>query len=235
MGIETFGRDEFLADYWTYAAGQHVTFLGPTGCGKTHLKWQLLQCTATRDVPATVLAFKPRDRTTTEWAKKLGYFKIGEYPPPISPRRLLSKPIGRVLWPKHSYDPDIDDPIHARIFRAALLDAYKRGNQIIDVDEILDAVDLELETSMRTLWTRGRSQGAGLWAGSQQPFEIPKHAYRQAEHLFIAKDSDSVSRQRYGQIGGMDADSVRAWVMGLKKHQFLYIRRTGPAVCIVDK
>jgi hypothetical protein len=77
--------------------------------------------------------------------------------------------------------------------------------------------------------------GAGLWAGTQQPFHIPTHAYRQAEHLFIAKDPDKRSRERYDEIGGLDSGTVRAWVLALRKHQFLYLRRSGPAVCIVDK
>jgi len=237
MDIVTFDRQDFVDNYWDYKAGQHVTFLAPTDAGKTNLKFQLLEVTATRKVPALVLASKPRDATTSRWLKQLEWPIIKQFPPPPNVKSLVSKPTGRILWPAHSYDPDIDDPNHTRIFKAALLEGYKRGNMIIDVDEILDMVDLGLETSLRVLWTRGRSQGAGLWSGSQQPFEIPKHAYRQAQHLLIAKDSDTVSQQRYGQIGGVDPESVRGWVKHLREHQFLYIKRTGPkvSVCIIDK
>jgi hypothetical protein len=237
MDVQMIGREEFLRDYWTYRAGEHVTFLGPTGSGKTLLTWQLLQYTATRDVPATVLATKPRDLTTAKWMKRLGWPKVTTWPPPPSVRRLLSRPAGRVLWPKH-FNPggsDADDLLHARVFGAALRGMYKAGNQIIDVDEVLDMVDLKLETEMRTLWTRGRSMGAGLWAGTQQPFHVPTHAYRQAEHLFVAKDPDKRSRDRFDEIGGLDSGQVKEWVIRLRKYEFLYLRRTGPEVCVIGK
>ena len=233
--IVTFSREEFLADYWSYTAGEHVTFLGRTGSGKTHLKWQVLAHTATPEVPALVLASKPKDATTTKWSKSLGFRVVRSWPAPPDPRRLIAKPAGRVLWPKHTFDPDHDDAVQAAMFRAAMLEAYRRGNQIIDVDEMLDMKDLKLETEMRTLWTRGRSMGTGIWAGTQQPFHVPTHAYRQAEHLFIGTSPDKRSRERYDEIGDGDSRQISAWVMNLKKHQFLYIRRTGPAVCIVDK
>lgn len=236
MDIETFGRDEFLADRWRYRAGEHVTILGPTGSGKTYLKWQLLQYTANRDVPATVLATKPRDATTRQWAVDLGYRVIRAWPPPPDLARIYrGRPVGQVLWPRHTFDMDRDDGEHARMFRQFLRDAYRRGNQIADVDEVLDLVDYDLERELRRLWTRGRSMGAGIWAGSQQPFHIPTHAYRQSAHLFIAKDPDRRSQQRYDEIGGLDPGDARTWVNRLRKHQFLYIRRGGPAVCIVDK
>ena len=235
--IVTLPRQEFLEHYWDYRAGEHVTFLGPTGSGKTHLKWQLLSYTATPEVPATVLATKPKDATTKRWSKTLGYATTRTWPPVPNPVRRMfhGKPRGRVLWPAHTFDPDRDDANHYRQFSTYLRDAYKRGNQIVDVDEMLDMVDLDLERECRTLWTRGRSMGAGLWAGTQQPFHIPTHAYRQCEHLFIAKDPDRRSQQRYDEIGGFDPGLLRSWVMSLDKHQFLYARRSGPVVCVVDK
>jgi hypothetical protein len=237
MKIVRIPRLDFIQNYFSYTAGDHATFLGHTGSGKTYLKWQLLEYTATLDVPVTVLATKPRDRTTSEWMKNLGYPKITTWPPKPDPRRMLKKSPGQVLWPKHfnSGGADADDALHAQVFGDAMRGIYKKGDQIVDVDEMLDMVDLKLETEMRTLWTRGRSMGAGIWAGTQSPFYVPQHAYRQAMHLFIANDPDKRSRDRYNEIGGIDSNIVKSTVVKLRTHEFLYICRTGPTVCIVEK
>lgn len=231
--LETVPRDEFIFDRWDYQAGEHVTFLGPTGSGKTQLKWGLLGVTATPDVPAVVFASKPKDATTTRWMGKLHYRKTELYPPVSNPFK--TKPPGYVVWPRHTFDPDIDDDKQREVFRDSLRHCYKAGNHIVDVDEMLDMKDLGLEKEERVLWTRGRSMGAGLWAGTQQPFHIPTHAYRQAQHLFIAKDPDKRSRQRFDEIGGFDSGTVAKWVMVLQQYQFIYLRRRDNAVCIVDK
>ena len=229
-------RQDFLANYWDYTPGEHTTFLGPTGSGKTQMKWQLLAYTATPKHPAIVLATKPKDVTTSRWMRYLQYEMTRGWPPPWNPSRLTrGKPAGRVLWPRHSFDPDIDEKKHPEIIRRAILDLYRKGDQMLDVDEVLDLVDMKLEKVMRTVWTRGRSMKLGFWAGTQQPFHVPTHMYRQAEHLFIAKDPDRRSRERYDEIGGVDSGLVREWVMSLRKFEFLYLRRTGPEVAVIGK
>jgi hypothetical protein len=231
-------RASFLTDYWSYRPGQHVTFLGPTGSGKTFLKWQVLQYTASRANPVTVFATKPRDATTEKWGKKLGYRVIRDWPPPkVDFRRLgQEKPKGRILWPRHFTTDDIDaeEAAHADIFRRALMGIYKSGNQIVDIDEVLDLVDLKLHTEMRVLWTRGRSMKAGLWAGTQRPFDIPQQAYGQAQHLFVALDPDQRARDRYNEIGGFDGKELRDWCLQLQKHEFLYVCREDRTVAIIE-
>ena len=49
------GREEFLADYWTYKSGEHVTLIAPTQSGKTTLAFQLLARSAGPSLPAVVL------------------------------------------------------------------------------------------------------------------------------------------------------------------------------------
>lgn len=233
MALTTFGREEFLSERWAYGAGEHVTVLGPTGSGKTHLLWQLVEKTAHPEVPAVVLAMKPKDSTASKWGRQLEFRTVRDWPP--SRNLFRAKPSGWMLWPKHTFDVDIDDDAHERIFGNALHDSYRRGNRIVVVDELLAATDLHLERRMRALWTRGRSMGTGLWGGTQKPTNIPTYAYGQAQHLFLFNDPDRRSRDRFDEIGGQDSRELKSWVVGLGEHQCLYVRRQGGRVCIIDK
>jgi hypothetical protein len=232
--IERFGRAEFLAERWHYEPGEHVTILGKTGSGKTYLAYQLLEVTATSVVPAVVLVMKPKDRTVREWSAAAGFRVVRSWPPAPSiwaPR----KPPGYVLWPRHTFDPDRDDPVLYREFRAAMLDSYRRGNRIIFADEATGLTqELGLDRELVTLWTRGRSMACGVWAASQRPAHIPLHAYNAVEHLFLANDPDKRARDRFSEIGGVNPDLLRDSVASLKKFEWLYVCRSGPTLCVVE-
>src|ERR1041384_776737 len=81
----TFPREEFLKERWDYKAGEHVTFLAPTQDGKTTLAFQLLETTASKELPAIVLVQKPRDPVVKQWLKHLrderGWIKTENWPP----------------------------------------------------------------------------------------------------------------------------------------------------------
>jgi hypothetical protein len=64
--------------------------------------------------------------------------------------------------------------------------------------------------------------------------DIPLDAYSQAEHLFLFHDPDKRARERFAEIGGVDPYLVQEAVLRLGRHQALYIRRDGPAICVVD-
>jgi hypothetical protein len=232
--VQLFPREQFLAERWAYKAGQHVTFLAPTQSGKTTLMFELLQRTARpKTLPAVVLVMKPRDKTVKEWVKRLHFRTVRSWPP--LPSLYQPQPPGWALWPKHSFDPDKDDEHLYREFRRAILDSYKRGDRILAADETYGlSAELKLTKELISVWSRGASMGTGLWAASQKPTHIPLWAYSQAEHLFIWHDPDRRARDRFAEIGGVDPDLVDETVKRLAKHQALYIRRSGPALCVVD-
>lgn len=139
MRIRAYPREFFIDRVWRYEGGEHVSFIGPTKAGKTHLAHQLLAATATAKRPVVDLVMKPRDKTTTHFAKAAGYRKVLEW----DHARIQAanfwrnpKPSGYTVWPKHAFDPDVDDPVHSAIFRTAILDSYKRGKRILFADEV---------------------------------------------------------------------------------------------------
>src|SRR5512139_3555046 len=140
--VVRFEREEFLAARWTYEQGEHV---------------------ATPKLPGIVLVMKPRDATVTRWTKSAGFRRVRSWPPaPVLPG--MRRPPGYVVWPKHTFDPDVDDYNLYREFRRVMLDSYRRGNRIVFADEMYGiSSELNLNREAVTLWTRGRSMGTGVW------------------------------------------------------------------------
>lgn len=225
-------RADFLENYFDYRSGQHLTILGPTDAGKSHLNFQLLGKAATPELPAFVLAPKPRDSTVDKWRKTLGFRLIRSFPPLWSPFK-NNHPPGWVINPKPTFDAEFDDWILGQEFGKAFAHGYQKGNRIIDSDEALSLMDVGLWRWMRTIHTRGRSMGCGLWLNNQGPTDIGRYAYRQAAHLFVANDPDEEARKRYDQIGGVDRHVVEDVTKALDRFWFLYIRREGRRMCVI--
>lgn len=235
--VVTFDRDEFIKEVFDYRPGEHVTFLAPTGGGKTQFAFQLLGETATPDLQASILVMKPRDSTVTRFCKEFGFRTIRDWPP-TTINRIQKKPPGYAVWPKESTDLYADKMRHRAIFERTINDNYRKGKKIIFADETYSLEkEMDLTEELNRVWTKGRSMDCGLWASSQRPAWMSRFAY-QAHHLFLGKDPDVDTQKRYGEIGGgVDPNLVRSLTASLRKFQFVYIYRDGPngsAICIVD-
>jgi hypothetical protein len=245
--VEVVPRRQFVNDVWDYNNGQDVTFIGPTQRGKSTLCFQLLRVSVSPERKCVILAGKPpkRDPVMAGAAEKLNLRIIEEWPPGFNPRDKHRN--GWVLRPRHTMtDMNTDNETLRREFRKAILWSYRETSHptIIVMDERyhvendLKIPKEELDASL----LRG-SPHSGQWNLLQRGRFVSYNVYSAPEHIFVAYDPDVNNRRRYSEIGGVDPDLIDEITAGLKTtrvpsggtiSQFLYIRRSGPEIYVVD-
>lgn len=232
QSVKLIERSRFLANVWSYHPGEHVSFIGPTGSGKTYLMLPLLARSVSEDLPGYLTVMKPRDKTVGDFLKgHEGWKRILTYPPPPS---VGKRPSGYVVWPHHTNDPEADEVRHEAIFRRMHRQLYVKGDCIICDDEVVSLVrEMNMRPDLLRIWTKGRSIGTGLWGATQRPALVPLEMYDMAEHLFLAHDPDKRNQDRFGEIGGVDPELVVSVVKRLPKYHWLYIRRSDRSMCVV--
>lgn len=243
-GIWVFPRREFVTTRFTYRAGQHIVFGGPSQNGKTTLAFDLLEECASETLPAYVIVSKPADPVSEKRGRELKYPRIYEGLPKRKLMEIINdeRPRGYLIWPKFG-DMNTDVENASRITRDFLNAVYAQGARkkkailVLD-DTYLKAKVLGLDRQMTTIHAMAGAMGIGAWTFVQKPTgagETPIMAYGAADHLFLFNEPDERSRQRYGEIGGVNPKLVERMVMSLEDFQALYIRRSGRHMCIVDK
>jgi hypothetical protein len=251
MRLARFTRAEFKAERWDYQPTEHVFFCAPTQAGKTRWAYELLDATGLKKPPVS-LVMKPRDPTPAACTKRFGWKEIQSWPPPA---RLpwQEKPPGYTLWPPHhlSSDPaslEATDQLLKAQFERVLMDAYRRGDQQVFVDEVWGLIaDLDMGPVVNKLLTRGAGMGSGLWYATQKPggtvgAPLPGYLFNSPTHLFLGYDPVAGNRKRFAEIGGVNTSLVIETVGSLKTFPFatpggriahvsewLYINKNGPA------
>lgn len=225
-------RKPFIKEFAdNYHAGQHATFLGPTGRGKTKLMGQLLVAVLRRhpEMEGRVLHGKIRGRDQTiEELSKQG-FPITTEPELSRLARLKyrarskgnKKPLGFIVRPLTHPEGYSDDKVSftqrennhlRRVFARAIYKAYhakKKRPVILVVDEAHQAhVDLKLKSECEGPLMRGRPVCAE-WSALQRGRYASQHLYDQAEHVFIFFDPVKDNQDRYAEIGGIDPDYLK--------------------------
>lgn len=206
--------DSFLKQF-KWKQGEHVSFIGPTGSGKTTLSLGLMN----RRTYCCVIGTKPADKVLQRFAKDEDYRIIKEFPQ----HRIDGGEWDRLLlWPRLKAFKDLGRQRQA--IGHGLQTMFVQRNWAINVDEVSYlANDLRLDKELRLIWQQGRSIGLSLLAGTQRPAFVPLLIYDQATHLFFWRDNDEANLRRIGGIGYLNAREIREAVARLPKHVFLYI------------
>jgi hypothetical protein len=251
--VVTVSRRPFVEEFGeNYRPGQHVTFLGPSGRGKTRLAGQLLLSVRTHhpEITGVILhgKIKGRDETIERLSKVSGYPIVAHWPPrSVRARYRMRKYRGAILRPlDHPRDTVKEENADlAKEYRSAIHRSYqapKKKPVILVADEAHQTHnDLRLMADCEGPLMRGRPV-CSMWSLVQRGRYVSYHVYDQAEHVFIFYDPDRDNQKRYSEIGDVDARELIELTQKLHTEtvkdgstisEALYFRRSGNQLAIV--
>ncbi len=211
-----------------FKQSQHVTVIGPTGCGKTTLVTELVE-------PRThvaALGVKFRDKTMEKLISERGYRREKTWSP-----RFSNEKRGRIaLWPTaNDLDTLMDE--HKRVFKPCINDVYKAGGWCLWLDEMRYMSEhLSMKKSLTMMYIAGRSNNISLVGNTQRPAWVPLEAYSQAGHLIMFRTGDERDLMRIGNLNGANPRDVANVVANLPdKHTFVHVDLSDPTVMNVTK
>lgn len=207
--------------------GEHVTLIGPTGSGKTHMglalasicQYALVIATKRRDPLLESLAHKnlvTSDMSEITWTFDQAGKKI-----PMQNRVMF--------WPKFPENISQTERLkkQAILIRRALDWAEKTGNWAILLDELMwVSRNLRLERELEAVWFQGRTQGVSLIGAAQRPTHVPRLAYSQATYFFLWQTADKADLERLRDISaGFPRGMIESAVMQLNwdAHECLFV------------
>jgi len=208
-----------------FKQSQHVTVIGPTGCGKTTLVTELVEPRAN----VATLGVKFRDETMEKLVTKRGYKRVFDWNKKGSATRVA-------LWPKAS-DLDTLMDEHRKVFKPCINDIYKVGAWCLWLDEMRYMSEhLGMKKSLTLMYIAARSNNISLVGNTQRPAWVPLEAYSQAGHLIMFRTGDERDLLRIGSLNGANPRDVANAVANLPdKHTFVHIDLSDPQVMNITK
>ncbi len=205
--------------------GQHVTLVGPTRSGKTHIALELLEMCRYK----LVLATKRKDPLVSQ-LRAHGYTITGDLWE-IQWNGAKTEPLQKkvVFWPTFPERMDTRQRLdaQAKLMARALDWADKTGGWAVLLDETMWMhKNLKLERELSSLWFQGATQGLSVLANSQRPSHVPRLAWNQATYFFIFQTQDKTDLDALREISsGFPREMIEETVKGLDfyKHEALFI------------
>lgn len=204
--------------------GEHITLVGPTGSGKTHMALALAELCrysliiATKREDPLLASLAHRHKVTTDLSEVL-WAAEGNYP--------IDKRV--MYWPKFPEKMGQRERLakQAQLIRKALDWADKTGNWAIVLDELMwVSRNLGLEKEIESVYFQGRTQGVSMIGAAQRPSHVPLLAFSQARYLFLWQSNDRRDLERLREISaGLPPKMIEACVRQLdwKAHEALFI------------
>jgi len=206
----------------TWKPGQHVTLIGKTGSGKTHLALALADLR-----PYTIIAATKRRDPLIQSAG--ASYKVVASMKEI-PRTENGRPVFRkvIVWPGMTEaNEKIRHAMQADSLRDTFATAERQGHWTVLLDETMWAYDmLGLKRELDSVWYQGRSSGVSLVASAQRPTRVPRLMISSASHLFLSYVSDKRDLEPLRDIGGVVPREViesTLPTLDWERHEFLYI------------
>jgi|SRR5215510_7145358 len=241
--VETVPRRDFVYHFGEdYTPGQHVSFFGPTGRGKSTLCFQLLGECISPDHQVISLhgKIKGRDPVIGKAAKRYHLRTLPELPSQTRQRYdRKRKWNGYMLVPlEHPSDPVTERRLLTDNFRTAIHQNYRttKRQTITHINEAHQVqAELKLREDVEAPLMRGGPDNA-VWSEAQRGRYLSYHTYSAPEHIFVFYDDDADNRRRYADFGCADPEEI-FWITtrlrterskdGRTISQCLYIRRGG--------
>jgi hypothetical protein len=200
----------------TWLQGEHITIVGPTGCGKSTLESQIL----TIREYIVIFVTKVYDEVLTYQFPE--YHRISKWPPKYHQDKVL-------LWPKPGKDIRETYLIQRNVFKDALNKIFQERNWTVVFDEQHYMVKkLALGPENEMFLHQGRSSGLSVVNGTQRPAWVPVVTYSSATHAFIWNTNYHDDLRRLSDLGGISSKDLSYNIQTLSKHEFIYVNcRTG--------
>jgi hypothetical protein len=236
--VPVIGWEEIWAEHLDWKPGQHISYIGPTGVGKTTATVSLLEQTPQH---AILIVTKNRDSLVRRLPTERGWRLARD---PEQAFRLMKRKTGDwlerrerppqriVYWPETGKGVSLARRAELLSWRVeAILDrAYDRGSVTVAIDETTFASEeLGLRRPLVLFWNEGRSSRISIVAGMQRPALVPRSARSAPTYLGIFRTADPDDLKAVAEMAGQaERRALRDEIAALPEHHHLLVNtRTG--------